>query len=74
MAKCSAPENIPIYVNFFWHLPSITFVNGFPCVYMCVNKGRRPKKKKKKLKQIYIHTNISNRKKRKFSYLFKYFS
>lgn len=48
MAKCSAPENIPIYVNFFWHLPSITFVNGFPCVYMCVNKGRRPKKKKQK--------------------------
>ena len=52
---------------FFWHLPSVTFVNGFPHVYMHVSKEIRskitPPQKKIKMKQICTHTNISNKQK-----------
>ena len=63
--KCSTPENIPIYVNFFWHLPSITFVNGFLCEYMCVNEGRRPKIKQNKTKKTEANIHTRNHFKQK---------
>ena len=55
-------EYTHICYYFFWHLPPVTFINGFPCVYMYVSKEIRPKiKAKKNKKQIY--TNISNKQK-----------
>ena len=41
---------------FFWHLPPVTFINGFPCVYMYVSKEIRPKIKAKYI-YIYIYTH-----------------
>lgn len=39
----NSKENTVCY--FFWHLPVITFANDISCVYLCVNKGIRPKVK-----------------------------
>lgn len=54
---------------FFWHLPSITFVNGFPCVYMFVNKGIRPKIKQNEANtQRHMHTCHISRFQARFGY------
>ena len=51
-------EYTHICYYFFWHLPPVTFINGFSCVYMYVSKEIRPKIKAKKKKKTNIHKHF----------------